>query len=624
MEKKLRELINKFLQEYTGTGDSGGNATDGNDITSPRPFADDEDEVENYTYKSIYGGDGGHYKNEPAFANPNRTKMGMFEQSDEVLARKDIEYDRGKAKNAIQRIKNARAKAVSDAGVGKGEATKAISQQETQLAETNKDIEQLRQEYTKENILYKELGKRFEEMPIETEEELAAKTEVYEQIVELRGKIQSIVEKIKDSRKQRNELSKGIQQSISAQTSQPSVTKQFDDQLDSAEDALTNIGKMTELKKFIEKIIKEQAYGHATLTTQGAPRTRAVAPAGKDPYTGRVEYPYTVGAKTKNGMMEGAFGMSAEDLAATYSLEKLQSIRDEIMGDMEQEAEPEGGNIADMYADQLQGIDDAITIKQGNSIEGGPSYDEVYLKNKLVGFKDASEYKDGKITIYPDMGEMRWKSRSSQYIKFGLVEGELQFFSAFGMKTSYDFLKQALPELPPMGDSSYSGMMNASADHVYGTGMTVDLDTAKAMIQAMNKGLDAEAGAQSAFYTRQPGTGGTGIDETLLRQYEKERININLMEQMDSYNETTRGSLKQFFKMFEAGRTTSEVIRHYAKKGIQIPEQFCSKVKKQFESYKKLKLELGFSEQEAKDFKKALDLSQKEETKQISTKIFKK
>ena len=593
MEKKLRELINKFLQEYSG------HHTMKN--ASPRPFADDEDEVENYTYKSIYGGDGGHYKNEPAFANPNRTKMGMFE-----------------------------------------------------------------------------------------------------------------------------------------------------------------------LKKFIEDTIKEQAYNHATLTTQGLPNSsRAIVPTD--------EYPFSARPKSRlPGIME-----EDEPIDPDYQ---------------------------------------------------GPSYDEVYLKGKLVGIEDASEYdKDkGQLIIYPDMGEMRWKSRSSQYIKFGLVEGELQFFSAFGMRASYDELKRAFPGLPPMGESSYSGFMNVMADHVYGTGMAVDLDTAKAMVQAMNKGLDAERKSQSAFYTREPGSGGTGIDEeltnneeeklkkiekelnnaskmhkgqakrigkivneqsiedldrkdleaskgtarraikrieiarqeamdaagegkaeatkgisqqeeqlaelnnqveskkreyskesvnykglrarfeempleteeelaaktevydqivglketlqtlqketrdlrkqrnemsqgiqksisaqtsqpsvtkqfdqqlrdakkalnqvgkvqeTLLRQYEKERANVNLMEQMDSYNETTRGSLKQFFEMFEAGRTTSEVIRHYAKKGIQIPEQFCSKVKKQFENYKKLKLELSFSEQEAKDFKKALDLSQKEETKQISTKIFKK
>ena len=42
------------------------------------------------------------------------------------------------------------------------------------------------------------------------------------------------------------------------------------------------------------------------------------------------------------------------------------------------------------------------------------------------------------------------------------------------------------------------------------------------------------------------------------------------------------------------GKTNEEVIQHYAKNGITIPESFISKVKKQFENYKKLKLELGF------------------------------
>ena len=77
-KKDLRELIRSTIQEYMGTGASGGNSTDGNDITSPRPFADDEDEIENYTNKNVYGGDGKHYKYEPAFKNPNRTKMIKF------------------------------------------------------------------------------------------------------------------------------------------------------------------------------------------------------------------------------------------------------------------------------------------------------------------------------------------------------------------------------------------------------------------------------------------------------------------------------------------------------------------------------------------------------------------
>ena len=77
-KKDLRELIRNTIQEYMGTGASGGNSTDGNDITSPRPFADDEDEIENYTNKNVYGGGGKHYKYEPAFKNPNRTKMIKF------------------------------------------------------------------------------------------------------------------------------------------------------------------------------------------------------------------------------------------------------------------------------------------------------------------------------------------------------------------------------------------------------------------------------------------------------------------------------------------------------------------------------------------------------------------
>ena len=77
-KKKLRELIRSVIKEFTGTGASGGNATDGNDITSPRPFADDEEEIENYTNKNVYGGSGKHYRNEPVLPNPNRTKMTKF------------------------------------------------------------------------------------------------------------------------------------------------------------------------------------------------------------------------------------------------------------------------------------------------------------------------------------------------------------------------------------------------------------------------------------------------------------------------------------------------------------------------------------------------------------------
>ena len=78
-KRELRELIRSIIKEY-GTGAGGRNHPKGggNLQTSPRPFADDKDEIENYTNKNVYGGDGRHYKYEPAFKNPNRTKMTKF------------------------------------------------------------------------------------------------------------------------------------------------------------------------------------------------------------------------------------------------------------------------------------------------------------------------------------------------------------------------------------------------------------------------------------------------------------------------------------------------------------------------------------------------------------------
>ncbi len=78
-KRELRELVKSVIKEFTGTGSSGGNATDGNDITSPRPFHNDEDEVDNYMNKN--SGEGGQGKQtrgmEPVrgAGNLNRTKM---------------------------------------------------------------------------------------------------------------------------------------------------------------------------------------------------------------------------------------------------------------------------------------------------------------------------------------------------------------------------------------------------------------------------------------------------------------------------------------------------------------------------------------------------------------------
>ena len=78
-KKELRELIKSVIQEYTGTGASGGNAGDGNEIPSQRPFIDGEDELEFYTNKGApFGGaEGQHTRGmeKSSMGNPNRTRF---------------------------------------------------------------------------------------------------------------------------------------------------------------------------------------------------------------------------------------------------------------------------------------------------------------------------------------------------------------------------------------------------------------------------------------------------------------------------------------------------------------------------------------------------------------------
>ena len=88
-QDNLKNIIKKLVQEYTGTGDAastGLTSDDGNNVTSPRiggSYRDDHEEIQAYILKNIYGGDGGHYRNEPGYGsrttpNPNTYKQTKF------------------------------------------------------------------------------------------------------------------------------------------------------------------------------------------------------------------------------------------------------------------------------------------------------------------------------------------------------------------------------------------------------------------------------------------------------------------------------------------------------------------------------------------------------------------
>jgi hypothetical protein len=93
----------------------------------------------------------------------------------------------------------------------------------------------------------------------------------------------------------------------------------------------------------------------------------------------------------------------------------------------------------------------------------------------------------------------------------------------------------------------------------------------------------------------------------LLKDYMSSRKGTNLNEQMITHRkEAKRGllmesAMKKFFELFEIGRTDEEIVLDYANKGVQVPEQFVSKARSQYENLKKMKLDLEMSEKEFKN-----------------------
>ena len=569
MEKKLRELISKFLQEYSG------HHTMKN--ASPRPFADDKDEIESYTYKSIYGGDGGHYKNEPAFHNPNRTKMGMFE------LKKFIE----------DTIKE---QAYNHATL----TTQGLPNSSRAIVPTDEYPFSARPKSRLPGIME-------EDEPIDPDYQGPSYDEVY-----LSKLVDSGMSSIFYKERNLFYIYPGMRDASNIPN--PRLTTTYQSivfKLEKGELHFVQAMIYERVYDGLKSVFPELPQGHGgtsgfTNINGGSEITYPILlPNGGND----IEKAKQMVQIVKKGLdveigLRNNFYTRQPGTGGTGIDERMNEMEDAQIDRLESGANKTLANVAVYRAENA--VDDTKMTNAAGTAASTQAIDAaqkqlVDLNNQLLDVK--TKYGQTK---------QQYQQEKERYEEIPTDEENLEEKTAMYKKLQN--LKETIKTLfTQMGtlSTSVKAAKNAESEAVSAS------YKGKTPVSPLEKAVrDARKAARNV--------GKTQTAESLLRQYEKERANINLMEQMDSYNETTRGSLKQFFEMFEAGRTTSEVIRHYAKKGIQIPEQFCSKVKKQFESYKKLKLELGFSEQEAKDFKKALDLSQKEDKKELSTRIFKK
>ena len=86
--------------------------------------------------------------------------------------------------------------------------------------------------------------------------------------------------------------------------------------------------------------------------------------------------------------------------------------------------------------------------------------------------------------------------------------------------------------------------------------------------------------------------------------YEAVRGQDNLMENVEKFKKRAtlmEGAMKRLFTMFDDGMTDEEIIQDHAQQGVEIPEAFISKIRKQWEGLKKMELELEMGEKEFKN-----------------------
>jgi len=77
------------------------------------------------------------------------------------------------------------------------------------------------------------------------------------------------------------------------------------------------------------------------------------------------------------------------------------------------------------------------------------------------------------------------------------------------------------------------------------------------------------------------------------------------MEHVDKYHKRSQlmeGATEKLFALFNQGKTDADVRAHYLQMQIDMPESFISKLRNNWESLRKTKLDLTLADKEAEGF----------------------
>ena len=394
------------------------------------------------------------------------------------------------------------------------------------------------------------------------------------------------------------------------------------------------------LEEDIEEEMEEQAYGSATLTTQGSSRSGAKAP------TEDGEYPYTRFPKrTASGYYEQK--SLKEDSRLAQFDQEIEDIQTRLTNTQFDKQEYQ----IDMQADAAQKAA-AQASKPIKDVEANivalNTQEKEYLSNKTkltyeleqIQAKDGLELTSAEIERWEaipgeieDIIEALKKLKEDRNKAIKQKENMMKTAASQG-STAQAGITQARKNLRQQRAASKKGKSGGAPG---GAGMPpgmmppMGLSESKKLTEHQKKhhrakwGKPSESPKQTIMKNlSESAKRGLALVESYFS--EKKPKKLNLIENIEKHRKDIllEGAMKKFFKQFNQGKTDEEVLRLYAEQGVVVPEQFIKKAREQYKKLKQEKLNISNLEQETKEFKKITTLNEPaEEDKSLSDRLFK-
>ena len=544
--KELKKAIRYFVKEYTGTGASGGNSTDGNDITSPRvggSFLTDEDEMMNYLYKNVYGGDGGHYTGDMYTGNyPNRHKMPKFEFKKIVkkVIKELNEQAYGSATLTTQGPPRTGAIAPTD------EYPFSVRPKRTATGMYEQNNPYKMGEHPDFKLLIKTVT---EDLNLKVDETVRGGSYNGREGYYLRIDYRDLTFWSKDQIETLKKTFDKVNEMTEEFTFEYEGVSDRDDEPGERiiEAGFSFFAESKFKKQYMSKISPEDFKNKIKVGRKVKYMGSSFTVLSNDGFVLELE-DEDGNKKTVNLNQFSHGGMVTEQISKaeqqTYErgLKRLQKnvLRYQLRF-IEKQRSAAVSQAATASSQTSKGFDQQIKAIQDqmDAIDNPPKQ-----KKQNEGMEPCSVCgKRGHDKMHHTKHDHEGKMAKSQLYKI------------------HQYTKRLMHMLP---------------------------DNAQLPAWVQAKFTKAAHNIGAAFH---------------YLDYEMVSHGDNLMENLDTYKKEAllEGTVKNFFSMFKKGKTNEEVLRHYAEKGITIPETFLTKVRKQYENVQKQKLEIKFTEQEAKD-----------------------